>query len=110
MCMIFKKLAQKLNTQKAKYAQGMINPLETAYNQPKNDFLDSLTKKAVEMYERKCDIRNFSKLVLSNPENTSHNDIVNGLIENGMIDPFEDDKLAFFADNEKLLRDLGLTE
>lgn len=108
MCMIFEKLAQKFNKKERKFADGTTNPLEYSFG--KNDFLDNLTKKALCMYERKCDIKHFTELVLSDPENTSHNDIVNGLIENGMIDPFEDDKLAHLADNKKLLRDLGLSD
>ncbi len=108
MCMIFEKLAQKFNRMNRKFADGTTNPLE--YNSGKNVFLDNLTRKAVEMYERKCDIKHFTELVLSDPDNTSHNDIVNGLIENGMIDPFEDDKLAHLADNKRLLRDLGLSD
>lgn len=106
--MIFEKLAQKFNRMNRKFADGTTNPLE--YNSGKNVFLDNLTRKAVEMYERKCDIKHFTELVLSDPDNTSHNDIVNGLIENGMIDPFEDDKLAHLADNKRLLRDLGLSD
>ena len=106
--MIFKKLAQKFNTKQIKLAQGMTNPIDVEFERPKCDFLDNLTKKALKIYERKCDVKNFTQLVLSNPENTSHNDIVNGLIQNGMIDPFEDDKLALLADNDRLLKDLGL--
>ena len=106
--MINAKLAQKFNKSQQQYISGMTDPVE--YGRVKNDFLDNLTRKAVQMYERKCDIKHFTGLVLSNPENTSHNDIVNGLIENGMIDPFEDDKLELLADNKKLLRDLGLSE
>lgn len=106
MCMIFKKLTQKLNKEQKQYQTGMTNPLECG----QRSFLDNLTRQAVRMYERKCDVKHFTKLVLSDPENTSHNDIVNGLIENGMIDPFEDVKLAHLADNKRLLRDLGLSE
>lgn len=106
--MILKKIAQKFNTKQDKLAQGTTNPFDLGFEHSKCDFLNNLTQKALKMYERKCDIRNFTKLVLSNPENTSHNNIVRGLIQNGIIDPFEDDKLAFLADNDRLLRDLGL--
>ena len=108
--MIFKKLAQKLNTKKVKRIVGMSNPFDTEFIQPKNEFLDNLTHNALKMYEKKCDVKNFSKLVLANPENQSHIDMVEELFLNGVVDPFEDDKLFHLADNKRLLRDLGLTE
>ena len=108
--MLFKKLAQKLNTQKPSSTAGMNNPIETDYDISKNKFLGNLTKNALKMYERRCDVKNFSKLVLSNPENTSHNDMAEELFAKGVIDPFEDDKLAHLADNKTLLKDLGLSD
>ena len=108
--MIFKKLAQKLNTRKVKNIAGMINPVDVDFDAPKNEFLNGLTKNVLKMYERKCDIRNFSSLVLSNPENLSHNEMVEELFNDGVIDPFEDEKLKHLADNSKLLRDLGLSD
>ena len=89
-------------------ANGMSNPIELNNGQP-NEFLDNLSKRAVEMFEKQCDIKNFSKLVLSDPENTSHIDMIQKMISEGKIkDPFEDEKLAELADNERFLRDLGL--
>ena len=110
MCMIFKKLAQKLNTRKVKNIAGMINPVDVDFDAPKNEFLNTLTKDVLKMYEKKCDIKNFSSLVLANPENLSHNEMVEKLFDSGVIDPFEDDKLQHLADNAKLLRDLGLSD
>ena len=108
--MIFKKLAQKLNTKKTKRIVGMSNPIDVGFVLPKNEFLDNLTQNALKMYEKKCDIKNFSKLVLANPENISHIEMVEELFLDGVIDPFEDDKLLHLADNKKLLEDLGLIE
>lgn len=108
--MIFKKLAQKLNTGKTKLIVGMSNPIDAEFVKPKNEFLDNLTQSALKMYEKKCDIKNFSKLVLANPENVSHISMVEELFLDGVIDPFEDDKLFHLADNKRLLEDLGLTE
>ena len=73
--MMFKKLAQKLNKDRQKLSSAAINPLEVDFDDRKSVFLDKLTRTAVNMYERKCDIKNFSKLVLSDPENDSHNKI-----------------------------------
>ena len=107
---MFKKLVSKMNSQrKQKAVQGMLNPLVCDVDENKNEFLDKLSRQALQMFEKKCDIKNFSKLVLSDPENTSHIEMTQEMIKQGKItDPFEDEKLAQLADNEKFLRDLGL--
>ena len=107
---MFKKLAQKLYSEKLKHSNAAINPLEVDFDDRKKEFLNKLTKNAVNMYERQNDIKNFSKLVLSNPENQSHNDIVDELFSKGIIDPLEDEKLLKLSDNSRFLRDLGLLE
>lgn len=101
---MFKKLALKLKKNNKAVNENITLPIEKVGN----EFLDGLTKKAVELYEKKCDINNFSKLVLSNPENTSHNDLVQDLFDNGVADPFVDEKLSMLADNKRFLNDLGL--
>lgn len=58
--MMFKKLAQKLNKDRQKLSSAAINPLEVDFDDRKSVFLDKLTRTAVNMYERKCDIKNFS--------------------------------------------------
>mgnify|MGYP003295939634 CR=1 FL=1 len=108
---MFEEIVSKLNSVKQqKIAQGMANPISATFQPAKNDFLDELSKRAVKMFEKNCDIKNFSKLVLSDLENDSHLDIMNELSAKGITDPFEDEKLAELADNEQLLKDLGLTE
>ena len=62
---MFKKLAQKLNLEKKKHSSAAINPLDVDFEGRKSVFLDKLTRTAVNMYERKCDIKNFTKLALS---------------------------------------------
>lgn len=62
------------------------------------------------MYERKCDIKNFTKLALSDPENDSHNKIMDELFAKGVIDPSEDEKLLELSDNTRFLKDLGLID
>ena len=47
----------------------MIKPFDVNFDTSKNEFLDSLSKHALKLYEKKCDIKNFTKLVLSDPEN-----------------------------------------
>ena len=105
--MVFKKLAQKLASDRQKYSGMVTNPIDDF---DKHAFLNKLTNNAVEMYERKSDIKKFTKLALSDPENTSHNNIVKSLFENGVIDPEDDEKLLELSDNKRFLRDLGLID
>ncbi len=106
---MFRKIVSKLNNQKKQKAvQGMINPISANFEPAKNDFLDGLSKRAVEMFERQCDIKNFSKLALSDIDNIFHNEIMQEMVNKGVVDPFEDEKLAELANNEKFLKDLGL--
>ena len=108
--MMFKKLAQKLNFDKKKHQSAAINPLEVDFEGRKSVFLDKLTKTAVNMYERKCDVKKFSKLVLSDPENDSHNKIMDELFFKGVIDASDDEKLFELSDNTRFLKDLGLID
>lgn len=107
---MFKKLAQKLITERQRQSNVAINPLEVDFDERKNAFLKKLTHSALGMYERQNDIKNFSKLVLSDPENESHNEIVDELFSKGIIDPLEDEKLLHLSDNSRFLRDLGLLD
>ncbi len=108
--MMFEKLVQKLNIEREKTSNAAINPIDVDFDSRKNDFLSKLTKNALNMYERKCDIKNFTKLALSDPENTSHNEIVNELFSKGVIDASDDEKLLELSDNTRFLRDLGLID
>lgn len=106
---MFKKLAQKLRDYNTKSNTAPATlPFGEAFVTPKNEYLKDMTKKAVKLYEKQTDINNFSKLVLSNPENKSHNYMVKKLFDDGVADPFVDEKLAELANNQKFLKDLGL--
>ncbi len=105
---MFKKLAQKLAQEREKQYSIATNPLEVDFEDRKKLFLNKMTHSALDLYERKCDINNFSKLVLSDPENDSHNRIMDELFASGVKDPFGDDKLMKLSDNKRFLRDLGL--
>jgi len=106
--MVFKKLAQKLVQEREKHTSVASNPLDVDFDDRKRLFLNKMTHSALEMYERKCDINNFSKLVLSDPENESHNRIMDELFASGVKDPFEESKLTKLSENKRFLRDLGL--
>ena len=108
--MIFKKLAQKLSLEREKHNSVATNPLSVDFDSKKSVFLNKLTKTAVNLYERNCDIKNFTKLALSDPENNSHNQIMDELFSRGVIDPTDDEKLMKLSDNSRFLRDLGLIE
>lgn len=108
--MMFKKLAQKLSLEQEKHNSVATNPLSVDFDDRRSVFLNKLTKTAVNLYERNCDIRNFTKLALSNPENQSHNEIMDELFSQGVIDPSDDEKLMELSNNSRFLRDLGLIE
>ncbi len=108
--MMFKKLAQKLSLEREKHNSVATNPLSVDFDNKKSIFLNKLTKTAVNLYERNCDIKNFTKLALSNPENNSHNEIMNQLFSKGVVDPTDDERLMELSDNSRFLRELGLIE
>ncbi|MDE6139092.1 MAG: hypothetical protein K2F57_06445 [Candidatus Gastranaerophilales bacterium] len=107
---MFKKLAKQLKTERAENSCfPMSSPAHSLKEQTKNSFLRSLSKHALNLYERKTDINNFTRLALSDPENTSHNKIVDELFgQDGVVDPFNEDVLFSLSENEKFLKDLGL--
>lgn len=110
---MFKKLAKQLRTnnitEESCFPMG--SPVRSLKEETKSNFLKSLSRHALNLYERKTDINNFTRLALSDPENTSHNEIVDQLFgKEGYKDPFEDDALFSLSDNEKFLRDLGLKD
>lgn len=107
---MFKRLAKKLNEEREENSCfPMSSPISSLKEQTKNSFLRSLSKHALNLYERKTDIKNFTRLAMSNPENTSHNQIVDELFDKeDFIDPFGEDALFELSDNERFLKDLGL--
>lgn len=107
---MFKKLAKQLKVERSESSCfPMSSPVKSLKEETKNSFLKSLSRHALNLYDRKTDINNFTRLALSNPENTSHNDIVDELFgKEGVVDPFSEDSLFALSENEKFLKDLGL--
>ncbi len=106
---LFEQLAKKLNFKTGKPLNNcMTGPDNADFEGYSRELLNNLSKHALKLYEKQCDIKNFTKLVLSNPENTSHEEIVANLFEKGVKDPLENEKLAGLADNKNLLKDLGI--
>ena len=105
---MFKKLAQKLVQERERQTSLATNPLNVDFEGRKSLFLNKMTHSALDMYERKCDIKHFSQLVTSNPENQSHNRIKDELFASGVKDPFSDEELLELSANKRFLQDLGL--
>ena len=107
---MFKKLAKQLKASKSgnEYIP-MDSPVDDVKTETKKTFLKGLSRHALNLYERKTDITNFTRLALSNPENNSHNEIVDELFhKEGVVDPFSDDALFSLSENQRFLKDLGL--
>ena len=102
---MLKKLAEKLkNNNLAKSFSAMSSPFDK-----ESASLQSLSRHALGLYERQSDINNFKKLVLSDPENLSHNEIVDNLFRTqGISNPFSDEALFELSENKRFLDDLGL--
>ena len=109
---MFKRLAKQLKAERVENSYfPMTSPVDSLKEQTKSSFLRSLSKHALNLYERKTDINNFTRLALSDPENSSHNQIVNELFgEEGVVDPFAEDALFTLSENERFLKDLGLKD
>ena len=89
---MFKNLVRQLKEQNyQKSPSFMSSPFE---NKTEKIFLKGLCEHALNLYEKKSDIKKFTKLVLSNPENEDYKELT--------------EKLFDLSENEKFLRDLGL--
>ena len=75
-----------------------------------NFLIDSsdISNNAMKMYQREQDISNFTKLAMSDEENTSHNKLVEQLFSKGIVDVFEDSTITALSSNKSLMNDLGL--
>ena len=107
---MFKKLAKQLKASKeGNSCFPMDSPVDDLKMETKKSFLKGLSRHALNLYERKTDITNFTRLALSNPENNSHNEIVDELFnKEGVVDPFSEDALFSLTENQRFLKDLGL--
>ena len=90
---------------------GVTNPIKNPYQKiDKGLFIDetNISSEAVSLYQRDLDIRKFTNLAVSNPEDTSHNEMVKSLLSNGVTDVLTDGAVASLSSNTKLLKDLEL--
>lgn len=78
-------------------------------NNAKQSLLRKLSNSALNLYVKHSDIKNFTKLVLSDPENLDHEKLVQDLIDKGEISDIMSDKSVLdLADNKDFMDDLGL--
>ncbi|MBD5401258.1 hypothetical protein HDR58_00440 [bacterium] len=107
---MFKKLAQQLKAQNSgTNCFPMSSPVQPLEVQAKKAFLKNLSKQALDLYERKSDVNNFTKLVVSDSENDSHKAIMDELFgKEGFVDPFDETNLFNLSENKRFLEDLGL--
>lgn len=107
---MFKKLAKHLkatNTENSCFPMDF--PAKSFKEEAKANFLKGMSKHALNLYERKTDISNFTRLALSNPENNSHEDIVDELFgKDKIIDPFSENAIFALSENQRFLKDLDL--
>ncbi len=101
---MFQKLMKQLrqNDGRTKSSSMMTSPFES------NDVLKKLSYDALNLFERKMDVKKFTRLALSNPENTNYVEQVNELFKSGVKDPLSDEELDLLFSNPKFLKDLGL--
>ena len=108
--LVFKKLAQKLSDERERLSSVAINPIVVDFDNRKNLFLNKMSENAVKLYEHQSDVKKFTNLVLSDPENKSHNKLVDALFSHGLVSNEDDEKLLELSDNTRFLRDLGLID
>ena len=103
---MFKKLVAKL---KHESLSADILNVTSPFSSGVDSSLKNMSKHALHLYERQTDINNFTKLVLSDPENQTHNEIVDNLFRTqNMSNPFSDEALSKLSQNKNFLKDLGL--
>ncbi len=107
---MFKRLAQQLKISDIKSSSFPVSrPWGGKKYVADKNFLDKLSKHALSEYEKKMSIKKFTKLTLSDPEDCSHNDLVENLFETGVADDIQSvSSIKSLAVNPKLLKDLGL--
>lgn len=100
---VFKKIVKQLNTEKICVNDNLVSsPFERIKNSVQKNILKSMSEHALNLYQKKTDIKTFTKLALSDPQDLSHNRLAK---ETGLD---EYDILFDLSNNEEFLKDLGL--
>lgn len=85
------------------------NPIKNAYMSIDKGFLideTAVSNEAVTLYRREQDIRKFTELAMSDPNDLSHDSIISSIFERGIEDPLSDEAMENLSSNERLLKDL----
>jgi hypothetical protein len=102
---MFKKLAMQLKQNRSEYMDSRVtSPISSIEKETKNSFLNGLSKHALNLYEKKSDIKKFTKLAISDWDNQSQNDIISKIFPNGS--PIDDESLFEVSENERFLDDI----
>lgn len=103
---MFKKLVKKLREQeKERSCSYMSSP----FCMGEDDRLKNLSEHALTLYEKKSDVKKFTKLAMSDPDNDDYKQIMDDLFSNKRIlDPLEESYVVEMVGNDNFLKDLGL--
>lgn len=103
---MFKKLVKKLREQEKEQSCSYVS---SPFCASKTERLDSLSEHALKLYEKKSDVKKFTKLALSDPDNEDYKRIMDDLFMNKRIlDPLEESYVVEMVGNDNFLKDLGL--
>lgn len=107
----FKKFVESFNIKNRAKANFAVSEPESFGSSQDLGLLKGLSKHALKLYEHQTDVKNFKKLVLSDPENLDYEKRVKELLENNNVkDVLSEETLDELLSNEKLLNDLGIDE
>lgn len=86
------------------------NPLKNPYQTDKNLLIDetAISDEAVNLYQKEQDVKKFTKLAMSDPNDLSHEEIISNLFKSGVNDLFSDETFTDLSSNQNLLNDLSL--
>lgn len=97
------------NLVKSSNVEKLANSAKNPYaNADKNLLIDetNISNEAIALYQRDLDIRKFTSLAMSNPENTNHNSLVAQNVFNIMDSGFESKIIEGIFNNRNFLNDL----
>lgn len=100
---MFEKLTGQLKLKKIQNQNCVVSsPIEQLKQSRNKNLLKSMSEYALNLYQRRTEVKNFTKLALSNPDDLSHNE----LIKEKELDEY--DILFDLSNNDEFLKDLGL--
>ena len=86
------------------------NSNRSLYANDTNPYVDKteISRNAIELFQKDCDIKKFNKIAMSDITDFSHLDRMKEIFAQGVVDVFEDDVLEKLSSNTKLWDDLEL--